>query len=535
MVLLNFRGLEQSKRHETPAKREYNYFSASEMLKPGLHQYSYSAGVPIVTSVSGVRTYDQTLPTYSVFHRYGFTDKLTLGLNVQGDNTVTVGGTEILISSKVGYFKIAPSLSFPLAGSLGQAASIQYLFSDRRGNGALRTFTCGLSEQSTNYSQLGLYSAGGVQPVVSTGLPIYQILANYSAGLSKTASLAASGTYQLNQLLDNSNATSFTVTVGVTKRWTNGISLSGSLTNSRSARGLEELGVLAFLNWNMIEERQTIAASANSATQNSNINWSYNPSSGADTAAYGANFASMPAQQSFTGSINYTGNRSRETFSYNELVGQTGVEANGSPITTSSQNALLQVASALVYAGGDFAISRPVTNSFAIINPIKSLSGHSLVLNADPKGRYIAESNFFGAAVDPEIGSYSLTRLVVGANDLTPGLSLPRDHMSIFPHYKSGYAFDLGTDATVYLTIRVRNSDGTPVNSSAGRVIDLSNPNAEPLLVFTNRKGIIRSEGFKPGNFRLILGEQEAHPIDFTIPDTAKDEYDMGTLTVGGK
>jgi outer membrane usher protein FimD/PapC len=134
-----------------------------------------------------------------------------------------------------------------------------------------------------------------------------------------------------------------------------------------------------------------------------------------------------------------------------------------------------------------------------------------------------------------EIGSYNYTEIIVSGRNLPPQLTVPRDHFSVYPGYKSGYAFEIGTDATVYITAKVLGPDDHPLSLAAGRAVFLDDSQHEPVTIFTNKRGHLNSEGFKPGRYRLEIASDSFEPIEITIPESATETYDLGVLKLKGK
>jgi outer membrane usher protein len=163
------------------------------------------------------------------------------------------------------------------------------------------------------------------------------------------------------------------------------------------------------------------------------------------------------------------------------------------------------------------------------------LSGQHLRINPDSEGRYLAQSDWLGPAVVPELSSYNPTTLVVGAKDLPLGTSIPQDHFTIFPRYKSGFGFPLGNDANLYLLAKLTDSQGKPLEMVTGLVTNLDDLTAAPITIFTSRKGIVQSEGFRAGRYVLEVGSDQYAPLEFVVPETAKEEYDLGTVKLRDK
>lgn len=124
------------------------YYMGTQALRRGLHQFSYTAGFARDLALTGVGSYDD--PAFAARHRYGFTDKLTLGGFFVADGDKVAAGPEataILPFGTLGVF---------LAGSRQDgftegAAGVQYSYqSPRFSAGAAYTYT------DPRYATLGL-------------------------------------------------------------------------------------------------------------------------------------------------------------------------------------------------------------------------------------------------------------------------------------------------------------------------------------------------------------------------------------------
>ena len=95
-------------------------------LKQGLHDYSYNLG--FVRENYGVESDDYDKPAFTGFHRYGFTDKLTLGLRGEArEGMVNAGPIATVLLPGAGIIGAGVSVSDG-EGSTGYAGSLFYSF-----------------------------------------------------------------------------------------------------------------------------------------------------------------------------------------------------------------------------------------------------------------------------------------------------------------------------------------------------------------------------------------------------------------------
>ncbi|MGZ3804138.1 MAG: fimbria/pilus outer membrane usher protein [Pseudobdellovibrionaceae bacterium] len=512
----------------------YSYFSSTELLRPELHQYNYTVGSPS-TDIGNTRTYDKSNTTVSAFHRYGLAEDLTVGANLQADKSQGVLGLEALWSTSVGFIKLEPAISVLNSETAG-AFRAGYSYSDYKGvMKTQRTYRFDVLLAGTSFNQLS--PSADTLPATQSTRKIFEFAGGYSQGLSRSLSANFTGSYRLFDSLTGKQE-AYVLGAGANKKWDNGLSLSASISHTKFQAGNEELNLFTFFLWSFPKEKQIITAIQNSSDQSTRLDWSYNPSNGADSSSYGATLRENQKERGYSAQILHEGNRIRSTLSHEVIFSKqpdptaTGDEVNKKP-TNHVTN--ISLASSLAYAGGHLAIGRPVTDSFAIIAPVKNLNGKRLDINPLGEDSYTVKSDLLGPALVPEISSYNFTELVVSGRKLPPELSLPKDHFSVYPGYKSGYVFEVGTDATVYITAEILNPEGHPLPLAAGRAIYLDDLNHPEVTIFTNKKGILNSEGFKPGRYRLEIASDTFEPIEITIPESAIDRHDLGILKVKAK
>lgn len=186
---------------------------------------------------------------------------------------------------------------------------------------------------------------------------------------------------------------------------------------------------------------------------------------------------------------------------------------------------------ALVYADGQFALSRPVRDSFAIVVPHPELAGQKIGI--DPvHNSYAARIDRFGPAVLPDLSSYLVRNVTIDAPDLPPGYELGPAVHTIRPSYKSGTLIRVGTGATVLLSGVLETAEGAPVDLQAAEIVSMKEPQARVAELFTNRRGKFTAEGLKPGAYELRLLADPESRVPFEIPQGKVGLYDLGRLAL---
>jgi alkylation response protein AidB-like acyl-CoA dehydrogenase len=85
-------------------------------LAQGEQEFAYSLGVPSILAAGG-REYEARFPGFSAFHRVGLTDRLTAGLNIQGDGDQQMLGANAVWATRFGTFQ--PDVAVSRVESVG--------------------------------------------------------------------------------------------------------------------------------------------------------------------------------------------------------------------------------------------------------------------------------------------------------------------------------------------------------------------------------------------------------------------------------
>jgi outer membrane usher protein len=208
---------------------------------------------------------------------------------------------------------------------------------------------------------------------------------------------------------------------------------------------------------------------------------------------------------------------------------------NGTSHATESRSEL-RFASAMVYAGGHLALSRPVSNSFVIFASDPPIEDFPIGIN--PQGRrseertYEATTDGWGPVVLPDLTPYLYRTVRVDASRLPPGFDAGDSTYVFYPTYRSGTFVRLGSDANVLLDGTLLYKDETPVALQAGSISLVGQPGATPETFFTNRTGRFRIEKLKPGRYVMELYSFPGVTLPLTIPENAAGPTSVGILTL---
>ena len=102
-------------------------------------------------------------------------------------------------------------------------------------------------------------------------------------------------------------------------------------------------------------------------------------------------------QDQFRAEAEYKGYRFTTSVFQSSILDRTGTSGDQHSTT-------LRLGSALAFADGHIGVSRPITDSFAIISPHRALKGHPVDVNPY-SGRADAQTGLLGPAVLPDLAS----------------------------------------------------------------------------------------------------------------------------------
>ena len=187
-------------------------------------------------------------------------------------------------------------------------------------------------------------------------------------------------------------------------------------------------------------------------------------------------------------------------------------------------------------ADGQFAISRPVRNSFAIFKANKKAGDYQIAVEprtgfGSSKTSYSAYSGALGPAVVTTITPYFNRSLQVDAPDAPAGTSLGGQVFSLNPGYRSGYSLEVGNARNVSLVGNMVDRDGDPLVFVTGLARDASilDEAAEATQIFTNAKGRFFLEGVEAGRTYdiTVTADGQTATEAVAIPEDVTGIYEL--------
>jgi outer membrane usher protein len=454
--------------------------------------------------------YESQTPVFSGFHRVGLTDQLTAGVNLQAGSDQQLFGAHAVWATRYGILQPDVAGSQVHGVGWGYAVRLGYRYTDPANDGA-GTLALGAQYRGDHFASFGI-----LDPNNAVAWDFY---VRYSHPLPWRMSAGVGGTYQISRdrLQD---ARGVNLTWG--KQIGRGASLNLTLDHRELSTGQTENRAFLSLMFTFPQQRQSARFSYDSFTDTAQANWQYTSADSVGGVDASLGVQRQPNDYNVAGGARYTGYRAVASLFHDVTTPASNAENLDSRTS-------LGFGTALVYADGQFAVSRPVQDSFAMVVPRLELAGQKIGVDR-VRDSYTARADWLGPAVLPSLSSYQVRTLTIDAPDLPLGYELGPSEYTVWPTYRSGTVIRIGTGATVLLSGVLQEADGAPVSLLAAEIVSLSEPTMKPLEVFTNRKGKSVVEGLMPGNFELRLFEEGQPPVSFEIPKGKAGLSDIGSL-----
>jgi len=480
----------------------------NNLLAEGLQQFAYGVGFPAQT-INGGKTYDWSQPNIFLAHRFGVSNTLTIGGYAEANNRQQLVGTEGIFATVLGNF--GWDLAFSNDQNLGidYAWRLLYDFS-KQGNDSTfdRNFGLSLEQRGDRFINFGNSLTRNDRSLSISAFYRQQLFSGINAGIN--------GQYFLGRNIQDA----YQVSLQLSKSFNNGLNLNINLSDGRNSTGLREQRILVGLSLSFDGGKQSLDASTDiskNATPTQQINWNYQQPQASDATSVAVGITTNSSGYGLNGRLAYRGYRG-----VLEVTPDLFISPQDTRIS-----AQLSFATAIAFADGYWALSRPISDSFALVVPQNALSGQTVGVNPDGLGSYITRADSLGAGVVPNLSSYIVSRLQLEVPDLPIGVEAGEAVYYALPSYKSATVVRVGTEATVFIRGILEDSNGKAIALQSGEVRSLSDPQWQPLTLFTNRVGKFALTGFKAGRYELKI---ESQTLQFEIPEGKVGLYDLGIL-----
>jgi outer membrane usher protein len=194
---------------------------------------------------------------------------------------------------------------------------------------------------------------------------------------------------------------------------------------------------------------------------------------------------------------------------------------------TAGQNStLLNAAGGVAVIGGDFFFSRPVQDSFALIE-VPGVSGVRGYSNNQEVGRSGSTGNLFV----PSLLSYYGNKLAIADLDIPLNYTIAGTEKIIAPPYRGGaiVRFPVQRIQRLFGTIELVDGQSTSVPAFGQLTIEANNRIFESPV---GTQGQFYFENLPAGQHRALLEHQERHcELQIEVPKLDQDAIKLGELT----
>jgi len=478
------------------------------LLKAGESEFNYAIGFPSISDLQNpIYRYDSQ-PAVSAYHRWGITDRVTAGVNSQASADTQMGGAELVFSTLAGTFDFDSAFTHDRSLGTGSAQQLQYhYYAPREGVLADGQFTLAVRYQSSDFTALSPFAT----PVPHDSLWTYQ--AQYSQRLGERWSAGVGYSRQLNG--GNTQLATWSLIGGY--HWGR---IYADMTLDHNSGTASPGEWTAFFSLRIdLEHGQNLFATYDTSTHTSRAEWQYAPADNVETVNSTVGVQHTPGEEEYYGNLNYAGRRAE--FSLNQDAFPAG------QIQTS-----LRWGTALVYADGEFGISRPVQDSFALFKSTGSLQEDGGVGVQPQVQRYQAQEDWLGPAVLPQLTAYYPTHVTVEPRRPAADFDPQDGDILMLPTYHSGTLIRLGHPATLDATVKLTWSDGRPVSCQDGR---LTAENGTSVEFISNRQGMAYFSGLSAGKYRAVISGYPEAGFTVIIPNTSARQIALGEIKLSVK
>jgi len=506
---------------------DFNQLFSNSLLDTDEIDFAFSLGFPEVESNASDKRYEFGELVVSTHASRGWTDSVTLGLTAQGSPLVQQLGIQSLIATRFGLIEFDVSGSRLDSGSVGGATSLRFESVVSDGVDATR-LELGLEHQSRSFSGLDRVVEDEdvleESELITTDDEAFnrQTFAYLSGSRLLTGNLSMTGGFNWSHS-DVDNADQYAVVAGLSGQigHVRGVSWGARLRHriidfeTDDQRSTDVSLRLAY----RPDRTNSVFSQANS-DENLVIAGLQRKVRAGSPGGYRVDIDARTSDEigdELSANFEYTGNRFETTLTHREIRSDT--EA-----TLRESSSQLNFETALVFAGGRFAVSRPIEQSFAIIRTHPTLDDRMLRINPDGDNEY-ARTSIFGPAVVPDLGAYTQRNIQYEVENLPLGYDLGVGLFTVKPNFGAGYALEVGSAATATLIGVLKDRETRePVALVAGKAMKAGSPDDPGIDFFTNRRGKFALSGIAPGDYRLVLNGDSSRVGLITVTE------DQGTF-----
>jgi outer membrane usher protein FimD/PapC len=485
---------------------QHPFYFSNTLLRKGMHEYSYNAG--FLRKAYGLQSDRYGDPVFAASHRYGLTEGLTIGFQAEGMKGLLNGGSQMTYRlGKMG------TLDGSLVGSAGDQ--------DRQGAaGSLihtylgKTFNTRLSVVGYTKKYETLNDMGALE--VAAEKTKYDIGAAIGYGNKALGSLSFDANYVATYGGEDRRAYGITYTRSLTKN----LSLTASCRHVKQAGTDHQffMGLTYYPGGNM-----TVSAGLQKdrGGQAASLQVQKNPPLG-EGFSYRVSAEQKHRDHVDAMAVN-------PYIQYNGPFGVYAAEYRGTFDGDQEEMESWQASAAgsVVSVGGRWGFSRPIDDSFAIVEVGKTPGVLAYCNNQE-----IGRTDKTGKVVIPNLGAYDENFITINDQDIPVNYHLTQVKRYVSPPFRSGTLIRFNAFKIQALTGLLKIQVGDAEKPLEFYEMAIKVPGKD-MTYPTGRGGEFYVENVPPGRYPVeFFYEHKPRRFMLTVPDSDEMIVDLGEMRV---
>ncbi|MEM8727122.1 MAG: hypothetical protein AAGE99_00180 [Chlamydiota bacterium] len=486
-----------------------NQYFSQKLLRPGHYTYSVSTGFPRFQEISQKYLYLFKHPVLSACFAKGINEHFTEKFYLQATKDSIFSGGILAHENRLFYVESDIGLSYSpfRSGAAGVRSRLSLQKTPTTKAPAYRLSVEFIGRHFSNFLGKKTVNPQKVYFSGSVGAPIgndfnTNIQAYYGVARNSFANNWNLGWSLSGRLRKNLSLSLLTLY----KKMSNGSKVFESIFSLRFAPSTD---TKFSSNYN---SRTRITNTYGSYRKNLSRNRSLDATIGHTHAKY---------KNQLTGSLNYRGDRG--SFYVDHYLYENSLPSLSSRSTISSVTTI-KGSTALVYADKTFALSRSISNNFAIVKPVKFSNDSRIKVYTKEFSEPISQSAKMLPAVIPNLPSYSNTPILIQAGHIGSDYDLAQNTYTLGAKYKSGFKINVEVqDKVCHAEGFLKDRNHQPLEYKNIVVFNKLGME-EKIDAFTNSNGKFYLMNIPPGTYTLKIVGVDHSTIQVEIPDRSKPE-----------
>jgi outer membrane usher protein len=460
----------------------FDFFQDITLLAPDTDEYDFHIGVRSDYDLDGRHYYTHD-PVMTGFYRRGISDQLTTGANVQASRDAQQFGAETSRGSPQGRFTLDTSGCHVRTVGSGFAARLQYRYSTPLEQLAgVRRIDVLAEFRSRNF--------GGIERIFQPNPYSFALNARYSQPINPMLTAGAGIDYRKGR---DGRDDRYALTANATYRLANGMNISGSVGYDDQ----EHFLVGATLFWRF-GKGSLLTARYDSRRNDASVGYFHTPDHLLDTVSWGVEAThSENAGFGVNGTAIWRTNRGDLEIDHRAAVA--GFTGDREEVTS------LRARGAIAFSGGNFAVGRYLSDSFAIVSKHETLGDAEVLIGSRVTENAEARTGTLGPAL-VSLSSYSRQNLFYDVPEAPAGYDFGAGNRQLYPWLHAGFTETIGSEFNVTAIGALLDNKGKPVTLIAGTATRVGDSKSPVVAIFTNRQGRLGASGLAPGEWRIEAG-----------------------------